>query len=363
MTAFALYRLPHQQSYTSVIQEDDEPEELHSVKDLNGKSGFVIAPFMPSANCPILLMRPDTVTQKAVPSPLANPTHKHNEETVDEKDSPSYDMAEKEAYANDFHRFLKQIQEGRFQKVVLARCKRMTLSSLMPPTMEELFLRACQMYPRLFIALVSTPQSGTWLMATPEILLSGKGCDFATMSLAGTQTAPSPQRVTDETAKEIVWSTKNMEEQQYVSDYIEDVIASFTPHYSKKGPYTTMAAQLFHLRTDFQFHLDDTAQLGDVLEALFPTPAVCGMPKEEARQFIIDNESIERKYYSGFVGPLMPQGDTHLFVSLRCMNILQDGHFDLYAGGGLLAESELQKEWDETEAKLATMKAVLSLNV
>lgn len=113
------------------------------------------------------------------------------------------------------------------------------------------------------------------------------------------------------------------------------------------------------MRTGFIFRLDDIDELGDVLDALFPTPAICGIPKEEARQFILDNESIDRKYYSGFVGPLVPSGETHLYVSLRCMNIHPGGKFDLYAGGGLLKESEMQKEWDETEAKLQTMKKVL----
>ena len=63
----------------------------------------------------------------------------------------------------------------------------------------------------------------------------------------------------------------------------------------------------------------------------------------------------------GFViAPFMPSGETQLYVSLRCMNIHQGGNFQLYAGGGLLAESEMQKEWEETEAKLGTMRAVIS---
>ena len=78
-----------------------------------------------------------------------------------------------------------------------------------------------------------------------------------------------------------------------------------------------------------------------------------------ARRFILQHEHHSRKYYSGFVGPISPQGKTHLFVSLRCMNILQDGICELYAGGGLLKESEMEKEWKETEAKMQTIKRVL----
>lgn len=60
-----------------------------------------------------------------------------------------------------------------------------------------------------------------------------------------------------------------------------------------------MAANLYHLRTDIAFRLHDTGRLGDVLDALYPTPAVCGIPKDEARRFILQHEHQSRKYYSG----------------------------------------------------------------
>lgn len=349
MAAFAFYRLPYKDSYTLVMQNDDDPEKLSSVDELNGKSGFVIAPFMPSEECPILLMRPDVVKHIKLKAEM----------TIQEAEVYLSSKKEKQAYAQDFETFHEQLEKGKFDKIVLARCSKMKSEACAHIQTKELFLKACQMYPRLFIALVSTTQSGTWLMATPEILLSGNGCEFKTMALAGTQPAPASTIVSDIPIEGVEWQEKDQMEQQYVTDYIEDVISEFSQHYTKKGPFTTMAAQLYHLRTDFLFRLDDIDCLGDVLDELFPTPAICGIPKEETRQFILDNESIDRKYYSGFVGPLMPNGETHLYVSLRCMNIHQGGKFDLYAGGGLLAESEMEKEWLETEAKMQTMRKVV----
>lgn len=349
MAAFAFYRLPYKDSYTLVMQNDDDPEKLSSVDELNGKSGFVIAPFMPSEECPILLMRPDVVKHIKLKAEM----------TIQEAEVYLSSKKEKQAYAQDFETFHEQLEKGKFDKIVLARCSKMKSEACAHIQTKELFLKACQMYPRLFIALVSTTQSGTWLMATPEILLSGNGCEFKTMALAGTQPASASTIVSDKPIEGVEWQEKDQMEQQYVTDYIEDVISEFSQHYNKKGPFTTMAAQLYHLRTDFLFRLDDIDCLGDVLDELFPTPAICGIPKEETRQFILDNESIDRKYYSGFVGPLMPNGETHLYVSLRCMNIHQGGKFDLYAGGGLLAESEMEKEWLETEAKMLTMRKVV----
>ena len=215
------------------------------------------------------------------------------------------------------------------------------------------------MYPRLFVALIYTPQSGMWLMATPEILLRGEQGKMQTMSLAGTQKAKPSRTIADYPIEGVEWSQKNRDEQQYVTDYIENCIKAFSDDYQLKGPYTTMAANLYHLRTDICFHLRDEGRLGDVIDALYPTPAVCGIPKDEARRFILQHEHQPRKYYSGFVGPVSPQGKTQLFVSLRCMNILPDGTCELYAGGGLLKESEMEKEWKETEAKMQTIRRVL----
>ena len=99
-------------------------------------------------------------------------------------------------------------------------------------------------------------------------------------------------------------------------------------------------------------------EVGRVLSALHPTPAVCGIPKQAALEFILNNESHERKYYSGFCGPLNMDGATHLYVSLRCMEIM-DNVCRLYAGGGLLIDSEEKREWEETKIKLNTMLNVL----
>ena len=247
MAAFAFYRLPYKDSYTLVMQNDDDPEKLSSVDELNGKSGFVIAPFMPSEECPILLMRPDVVKHIKLKAEM----------TIQEAEVSLSSKKEKQAYAQDFETFHEQLEKGKFDKIVFARCSKMRSQACAHIQAKELFLKACQMYPRLFIALVSTTQSGTWLMATPEILLSGNGCEFKTMALAGTQPAPASTIVSDKPIEGVEWQEKDQMEQQYVTDYIEDVISELSQHYTKKGPFTTMAAQLYHLRTDFLFRPDD----------------------------------------------------------------------------------------------------------
>ena len=349
MTAFAYYRLPCEHHATFVAQHVGEPEILSSVAELNGKEGFVIAPFQPSAECPVVLIRPDEV-RDFVPEAQCVDDAKGGQRV---QESPCT-----EAYACDYECFHEQLKRGVFRKIVLAR--KSTLHTRL--SAEALFQKACRLYPRLFVALVYTEPSGMWLMATPEILLQGNGNAFQTMSLAGTQKAPTTAipPLSTKAVEGVEWAHKDRYEQQYVTDYIEACIKTFTDDYQLEGPYTMVAAHLYHLRTDIRFRLPDNGQLGKVLETLYPTPAVCGIPKSEARQFILRHEHEPRRYYSGFVGPLSPAGSTHLFVSLRCMNILAGGLCQLYAGGGLLKESEMEKEWKETEAKMHTMAALLS---
>lgn len=344
MTAFAYYRLPCEQHATYVAQHVGEPEILSSVAQLNGREGFVIAPFQPSAECPVVLIHPDEV-RDFVPEAQCVDDAKGGRRV---QESPCT-----EAYARDYECFHGQLERGVFRKIVLAR--KSTLHTRL--SAEALFQKACCLYPRLFVALVYTEPSGMWLMATPEILLQGNGNAFHTMSLAGTQKAPATTipPLSTKAVEGLEWPQKDQEEQQYVTDYIEACIRTFSDDYRLQGPYTMTAAHLCHLRTDIHFRLPCADVLGDVLEALYPTPAVCGIPKEPARRFILRHEHEPRRYYSGFVGMLSPRADTHLFVSLRCMRLLPGGICELYAGGGLLKESEMEKEWRETEAKMQTM--------
>lgn len=341
--AFALYRLPHANHYTKV---QGSIQELDSYTLLNGRLGFVIAPFQVTREQPIVIIAPEKVEDVPLDgcsTPLGQTT------SVSCRTSPST------SYHTDFSKFHSQLQQGIFRKIVLARCADEPVAQSVEP--EELFLRACQFYPRMFIALVFTPQSGLWLTATPEILLEGKGACWRTIALAGTMTLEGDQLLSE--GETIRWSTKNIEEQRIVATYIAGCLESFADNIKEEGPRTVRAANLVHLRSDFTFSLSSADSLGDLLQALHPTPAVCGLPKNETFDFIVKHEHLPRRYYSGFMGPLSMNDVTHLYVSLRCMNIEREA-YHLYAGGGLLKDSLEEQEWQETEAKLGTMRRLLN---
>ena len=204
----------------------------------------------------------------------------------------------------------------------------------------------------MMISLSHTPVSGTWIGSTPEIILSGEGNTWNTVALAGTMPMQGEVMPTE-------WHKKEQDEQAFVSEYINKVIKKFSSKIAIKGPYTTRAGQLVHLRTDFQFGLKKTSELGNLLDALHPTPAVCGLPKDKAYDFIIENEGYDRKYYSGIIGWLDPNGHTTLYVNLRCLNV-SGNYATLYAGGGILPSSDANSEWEETQHKMKTIKLVIS---
>ena len=351
MTGMAIYRLPHSTTATCIRQTEGKPAELYSCQELNRHEGFVLAPFEATPGQPILLIRPDEVTTVDL---RAWDGRLPEELTLEQTAGPWQTGGDRLTYAIDFANYHAQLRDGAFQKIVLARCADVTAAEPLSPV--TLFRRACERYPRMFIALVWTARSGCWLTATPEILLEGQDAGWRSIALAGTMRLEGEQLNGE--GENMRWSTKNIQEQRYVTTYITECLEQFTGDFHEEGPYTVRAANLVHLRSDFTFTLPDHQHLGELLQALHPTPAVCGLPKREAFSFITHNEHTPRRYYSGFMGPLYPDGETHLYVSLRCMNI-EAGCYHLYAGGGLLKDSSEEHEWQETEAKLETMRSLV----
>lgn len=353
--SFALYRLPWTDECYFVLQQSGDVEQLADIRELNKKKGFVMAPFLQSDHHPLIVIRPDITAydwdeiSEAISSLVcadALLTCKNQTEKLSPFVSEETD---KERYTQAFERFITPLQKKHFQKLVLSRSSTKHINDDFSPLAA--FVRACNNYPRMMIYLCHTPVSGTWVGSTPEILLSGHGKEWHTVALAGTMPMQNEVMPMD-------WDKKNQDEQGYVADYIRRIIKKFGNKMNEKGPYTARAGQLVHLKTDFYFLLKNTDNIGNLLQELHPTPAVCGLPKEDAFRFILENEGYDRSYYSGFIGWLDTEGHTDLYVNLRCMEI-KPGETTLYAGGGILASSEIESEWTETGDKMNTMKSIL----
>lgn len=329
--SFALYRLPHESTCHAIRTE---PKELSGPGTLTGHTGFILAPSATSAGLPTLFFEGEPESR---PMPQALPTSGLH--------APSAPMTDE--YRSDFLHLHGELTAGRLRKVVLARSRTISMSGHAPAL--QIFANACAAYPSAFVALVRTPRHGTWIMATPELLVESHGGRLRTVALAGTM------RKAD-TAKQ--WSAKNRDEQGVVSRYVRQSISPLAQECECGATETITSGHLLHLMTTFRFTLRPGATALDVATALHPTPAVCGMPKEAALQALSATEHCRREYYSGFAGPLSANGDADLYVTLRCAKMDGD-KCTLFAGGGLMPESRAADEWDETEAKMATIMSLL----
>jgi isochorismate synthase len=247
------------------------------------------------------------------------------------------------------------IIESGIKKVVVSR----TATAALPPAFDPVaaFLALCQRYPAAFVSLVAIPDVGTWIGASPELLVSTDSHTLHTMALAGTQSWLAGQPLAA-----VRWSPKEIEEQALVSDYIRDFFCRARAGVvHETGPRTVAAGNVAHLQTDFCIELPQhelMALANRVLHELHPTSAVCGMPKDKALAFILQQEGYDRSFYSGYLGPVHIDGQSHLYVNLRCMQ-LGHGAAYLYMGGGVTADSSPDAEWRETELKAGTLLAVL----
>jgi isochorismate synthase len=338
--SFAVYRLPGSKAVRTIWQEKGSPEALRRLEDLNGKSGFVIAPFEASDSCPVVLIHPDR--EELTPAPVGTASRSGDEQ-------PAARTRAEAGYEDRFRTFMAPVRAQRFRKLVLSREKILPRDGGFSPS--EAFRSACLRDARSYVYLFHTPETGAWLGSTPEILLSGGNGRWNTVALAGTQ--PLKHHALPD-----AWNYKNLTEQMLVAQYVRTQLASLGIHPEESVPHTVRAGCLAHLKTEFSFSLPDAGRLGDLLKLLHPTPAVSGLPKEEACRFIAMHEGFSRRYYAGFAGWMDVAGKSSLYVNLRCMYILP-ASLTLYAGGGLMPSSVMETEWQETEDKLQTMLAVI----
>ena len=350
---FVLYRKPNDAILNGVFQKDNQ---LYSVVDFS-ETGFVFAPFDLDSHS--ILLKTDvilraSIVHREISSPIKNESAFSNE-------------SEKVNYINLIVKALKVIKEGDLDKVVLSR--KIEINDEVSPV--QLFQNLLDIYPKAFCYLWHHPKVGTWLGATPEILLKSRGTQFTTMSLAGTQSSNEFSKPN--------WTKKELNEQKVVTDYILDTLKNETVSLKASEVASVEAGQLWHLRTEIK-GVFAPGKFGEVLRALHPTPAVCGTPLANAKRFIVENEYYNRSFYTGFLGELNFSTElarnknrrnqensayrsvvknSELFVNLRCMQISKTA-ISIYVGGGITSDSIPESEWNETVLKSNTMFRVLN---
>lgn len=355
--AVVYFRTPHSRTFTR-LQQHHLPQTAASLNDLPLSDGYLIMPFVVTDDCPAVFIRPDLVEEH----PVSLPKQFSNSSII-----RSDEAAQHEAYIKAFQTAHRHLLDHELQKIVLSRQLHLAIGENeaeasssqsvqteqengLRATLEkgrEYFLKACHYRPNSFVSFWWTRQTGAWLIATPEPLLEKHHHDWGTVALAGTLKW-QPDVVPE-------WNEKNREEQAIVQRFILQQLQGIATDLKQSETYTLHTGNIQHLCTDFRFGLPSDDSVREVLLRLHPTPAVCGLPRCEARQAILHDEAHQRRYYAGFSGPVNLKGETHLYVSLRCMEFTAHTA-TLYAGGGIMPESNEQDEWVETQRKMQTMR-------
>ncbi|TDD95780.1 isochorismate synthase [Flavobacterium cellulosilyticum] len=335
---FVIYKKPNKNTLTALFQKNDTLVEINDFTE----KGFVFASFdgsqkvlIPENQSEIIESIIDKKELLAKESSLEIPTE-----------------IEKKNFIDLVAKGIQAIENNEFKKVVLSRKETIALADF---DLIDAFEKLVYLYPTTFVYCFYHPKVGTWLGATPEQLLQSNDKIVKTIALAGTQK--------NNDSVEVVWQNKEKEEQQFVTDYIVDNLNSVASEILVSKPYSIKAGSIWHIKTDILATMNSECYLRNIIELLHPTPAVCGLPKEKSKIFILENENYHRTFYTGFLGELNRSNaddaiSSDLFVNLRCMEI-SGSIAHLFMGCGITKDSIPSKEWEESVNKSATMKKVL----
>lgn len=330
---FVVYRKPNEAVIAAFFMTNNN---LHYTNTF-AESGFVFAPFNADEKAILFPVEQSNFMNETLSLGAVNVDERKL--VVDEKSRLNHIQTVEKA--------IHKIKNSDLKKIVISRKEVLELSEF---DLLSIYKKLLKNYKNAFVSVWFHPSVGLWLGATPETLLQTKGNAFKTMSLAGTQVYQSN--------KEVVWRSKELEEQQLVTDFIKDQLKDISSNLKIDKTETIKAGNLLHLRTKVEGKLDEKATLKSLIRALHPTPAVCGLPRNMAKDFILKKENYDRSFYTGFLGELNLNNKSSLFVNLRCMAI-NNNIASIYVGGGITKDSVAEKEWEETVSKSKTIKKVL----
>jgi len=330
---FIIYAKPLSKQVNGVFQKDNK---LNYFQDFSQK-GFVFAPFDDTQKTVLIALDSSDFFQE-----------QWNDNPIFENQTSDnlYSESDKNHFEELVKKMISEIEKEQISKIVASRKEDFFPTEL---DITTLFQKMFYKYPTAFRYCFYHPEIGMWLGATPEKLLSVKDNVLQTMAYAGTQKFEGNINV--------IWHEKEKQEQQFVTDFIVKNLETESENIELSKPFTSQAGTLLHIRTDIEATLKNDFSLGEIIRKLHPTPAVCGLPKDLAKDFILKNEGYERSFYSGFLGELNfgTNKTSELYVNLRCMEI-KNQKVSFYIGCGITKDSNPEKEFLETVNKSVTMK-------
>ena len=325
---FVLFRFPQEEQIHCYYQTSSKIYWTENFQE----EGFVFAPFQSQQK---KWMIPSTHRKSFDPKTVTFSAQDH-----------TLPKEGKMAFTRKVAAALDEINSTKFEKVVLSH----TFDLPYQGEGSSLFQRLVNTYHNAFVYYWYHPKTGQWLGASPERLITLKEGILSTVALAGT--LPSGAKETD-------WTEKEKHEQQLVVDAIVHGLeqSGVTQKIELGERITVKAGQLFHLQTPITAEIK-VGNLFALVEHLHPTPAVGGLPKLTAVNYILEHEGYDRTYYTGFLGPFSKGETAHFFVNLRCGQLSAQG-LRIYTGAGITQGSDPNKEWEEIRRKATTFLTVV----
>jgi len=251
-----------------------------------------------------------------------------------------------------------RLRAGEAEKVVLAREVMARGDGVVAAATVARSLRAA--YPSCFIYLVTGADGTALVGASPELLVRRTGTKAFAQPMAGSVARGANEADDERLAHQLEASAKDGAEHRLVADFVVDALRSFAETVSARASEVVRFTNIQHLATTVTADLRKPA--ADALElaaALHPTPAVGGWPRDAADKMIDELEAMERGWYAGAVGWVDARGDGEFAVALRCGLLWEDGA-RLYAGVGVMPDSDAARELDETDLKFKVLLTALT---
>jgi menaquinone-specific isochorismate synthase len=255
-------------------------------------------------------------------------------------------------------RAVGMIAEGRFEKIVLARCRVLTAAGTLHPLKVLNALR--QRFPDCFAFSFANGRGQSFIGASPERLLRVEQGTLLTEALAGS--APRGRTASEDAALggALLVDDKELREHRHVVASIDRRLAPLgVPLVHADRPGLKRLANVQHLHTPMSAALPAGVRLLDVLARLHPTPAVGGSPRESACAHIRELEGFSRGLYGGPVGWVDHRGGGEFLVGIRSA-MIDGARARVYAGGGIVAGSDPDREYAETELKFQALLEALA---
>ncbi|MBE1536436.1 isochorismate synthase [Actinomadura algeriensis] len=246
-----------------------------------------------------------------------------------------------------------RIRDGHLGKVVLARD--LHAHAREPIDARVLLRRLAHRFPGCY-----TFSCDGMVGATPELLIRRAGGDIESLVLAGTTPRATDPAEDAARAARLAASPKDRQEHRYAADMVRDALAPLCSTLRVPAePELLRLPNLLHLASPIRGRLTGDRSVLDVVAALHPTPAVCGTPTGTAMNLIRELEGMDRGRYAGPVGWVDARGDGEWGIALRCAQL--DGpHARLFAGCGIVADSDPAAELAEADHKFGAMRDALN---